>query len=156
MMITLIYVSVLPAEIMTAIVIANALFIVIVYRNYRPVVVQTRGNLVDGAVPIAIFLVTFFLATQFIPDFARGVFVSFPIGLLATIYFIRRILTQDGFKSFTVYMHGAVGAGAIFVIVLHFTLLHLPIALSLATALAASLMTLTLVARIWRAPIANI
>jgi hypothetical protein len=146
------YATDLPAEIMTTFVIANALFIFTRYRNHRPTVVQASGKLCDGALPMAIFLVTFFMITRMVPDFVRGVLVSFPLGLLATLWFVRRFLTLEGFRNFVIYTHGAITAGAIFVIGVHYTLVHMSIVLSLAISLVASIATSILVGRIWRAP----
>jgi hypothetical protein len=148
--ISAIHATVLPVQIMTAMVIANALFIFIRYRNHQPPVAQTNGKLTDGAVPITIFLIVFFMITRLVPDFVRGVLVSFPIGLLATLWFVRRLLTLEGFENFVIYTHGAITAGAIFVIGVHFSIIHMSVASSLAISLVASIATSALAGLIWR------
>jgi hypothetical protein len=45
------YAMALPAEIMTAILIANALLIFVLYRNHLQTIAQTNGRLTDGTVP---------------------------------------------------------------------------------------------------------
>jgi hypothetical protein len=107
--------------------------------------------LTGGAVPIAVFLIAFFMITRLVPDFVRGVLVSFPIRLLATLWYVRRLLTLEGFTNFIIYTHGAITAGAIFVIGVHFTIIHISAASSLAISLVASIATSGLVGRIWRA-----
>jgi hypothetical protein len=91
------------------------------------------------------------MITRLVPDFVRGVLVSFPISLLATLWFVRRVLTLEGFTNFIIYTHGAITATAIFVIGVHFTNIHISIASSLAISLVASIATSILVGRIWRA-----
>ena len=153
--IAIIYMADMPAELMTAIIIANAFFIVFLSRDYRSIVTHPKGTLTDGAVPIAIFLIFFFLVAHLVPEFLRGVFVTTPIGPLAAIHFARRVLIKEDFKRFTIYTQGATGLGATFVIILHFTVFYLPIALSMAAALVASLSALMVVAGIWSVPKAN-
>src|SRR5262245_25458063 len=74
------YLTALPAEIMTAMLVGNAAFVLIRYRKHRSSVIPTKGKWIDGALPVAIFLVAFFTMMRAVPDFARGVLVSFPIG----------------------------------------------------------------------------
>jgi hypothetical protein len=142
----------LPAWLTACILVMNGLFILIRHRDHRPAVVATRGRLTDGAVITAAFLIFFFLVTRLIPDFLRGVLVSFPLNLFATTYFVRRILPMEGFRDFIVYTQGSLLAGGMFVVLVHFSLTHMPIAVVLVASLAVSIATTAMVGRIWRAP----
>jgi uncharacterized membrane protein (GlpM family) len=137
---------------MASILILNGLFILIRHRDRRTTVVASRGRITDGAVLTTVFLMLFFLVTRLVPDFLRGVLVGFPIGALATIYFVRRILPLEAFRDFIVYTQGAILSAAMFLLFVHFSLVHLPIALGLAASLAVSLATTMVVGRVWRAP----
>ena len=137
---------------MTTLIVANALFVLIRYRNHRSTVTPASGKITDGAMATGIFVVGFFLLTRLVPDFVRGVLVGFPLGILATLYFVRRILPIDAFRDFVMYTHGAILANSMFVLVLHLTIQHVPIASALAVSLLVSLMTSFIVGHIWRAP----
>jgi hypothetical protein len=149
--ISTIYLTALQAGTMTAILIANALYVLIRYRHLPPTLLQSSGKFTDGAAPITIFLVTFFMITRLVPDFIRGVLVSFPVGLVATLLFVRRLLPPEAFANFVIYTHGAITAGAVFVITMHFAAFHMSIIWSLILSLIASVVTSILLGRSWRA-----
>ena len=149
--ISAIYLTALEAGTLTAILIANALYVLIRNRHLPPALLQGTGKFTDGAVPITIFLTTFFLITRLVPDFIRGVLVSFPVGLLATLLFVRRLLPLPAFTNFVIYTHGAITAGAVFVVTMHFTVVYMSLIWSLIISLIASVVTSILLGRSWPA-----
>jgi hypothetical protein len=150
--VTLLYLARLPDWVMACLLVVNGLFVLVRHRDHRAAVVATKGRLLDGAAITAAFLILFFLVTRLVPDFVRGVLVSFPLGVFATTYFVRRILPLAAFRDFIVYTQGAILAGGIFVLFVHFSLAHLPIVVVLGASLAVSFATTLVVGRIWRAP----
>jgi uncharacterized membrane protein (GlpM family) len=155
LVLSILYMTGVPAAAMAAGIMANAAFILIRYRDHQPAVAPSRGKLGEAAVPTAIFLCVFFLVTQIVPDFVRGVLVMFPIGLLVTLYFVRTTVSNEAFRNFVTYSHGAITATAAFVITVHFTIAHMPSALSLGLGLLVSIATSILISQIWRAPIVS-
>ena len=147
----LVYLAEPPDWLMAGFLLLNGLSVLIGQRHHRAAAVATKGRITDGAIVTAAFLIFFFLVTRLIPDFLRELLVAFPVGVFATIYFVRRVLPLDAFRDFIVYTQGSVTAGAMFVLSVHYSLVHMPIALALATSLAASLGTTFIVGRIWRA-----
>jgi uncharacterized membrane protein (GlpM family) len=146
----LLYVAKVPAIVMAATIFANAAFILIKYRRHAAGPGPGRSSLLDGAIPTVIFLLVFFLTTQVVPDFVRGVLAMFPVALLATLYFVRAASALDNFRKFVIYAHAAVTATATFVIASHFTIAHMPIALSLFVSLMISIMASVAISLIWR------
>ncbi len=142
----------LASSVMAIFIIANGLFILTTQRNHRPTVAVASGKITHGAMATGIFIVGFFLLTRIVPDFVRGVLVGFPLGILATLYFVRRILPIDAFRDFVMYTHGAILANSMFVLVVHLMIAYVPIASALAVSLLVSLMMSFIVSHVWRAP----
>lgn len=130
--------------------VAHGSFILVIHRGYRPVTYATKGRFSDGLAITAAFFLAYFLLTHLLPSFVRGVVVSFPIGILATIYFVRRILPVTVFRDFLVYTHGSIVAGTVFVTAAHLLLDRTPVAMTLTLALVASLAVTIFVSRFWR------
>jgi uncharacterized membrane protein (GlpM family) len=147
---TMLYAFRIPAFVMAAVIFVNAAFVLVRFRNQASGPRPSRAKLTEGAVPTAVFLLIFFLSTQIVPDFVRGVLAMFPVALLATLYFVRRTSDLTSFRRFATYAHGAVTSTAIFVIAAHFTIAHMPVALSLLVSLAISVGASLLVSLVWR------
>ncbi len=147
---TTLYLTKVPAAVMATAILANATFILTRYANHRPTVRARRAKLTEGAIPTVIFLLTFFLTKEVVPDFVRGVLAMFPVALLATLFFVRRTTDLDGFRHFVTYTHGAVTATAIFVIAMYFTIVQMSVPLSLAVSLLISICASVVVSRIWK------
>jgi hypothetical protein len=147
----LVYLAALPDWAMAGLLVLNGLFVLISYRNHGAAGAAIKARISDGAVVTTAFLIFFFLITRLIPDLLRGLLVAFPVGVLATIFFVRRILPMQGFRDFILDTQGAVTAATTFVLSVHYLLAHMPIALALAISLTASLGTTFIVGRIWRA-----
>jgi hypothetical protein len=147
------YASRMPVAAMAAAIVANSAYILTRYRNHRPAAGPNAARIGEAAIPTAIFLLAFFLLTHLVPDFVRGVFAMLPVTLLATIYFVRRATSAEGFRSFLTYTHAAIVATAAFVIAVHFTISQMPPALSLGLSLVISVAASVTVNRIWRPPI---
>lgn len=147
---TLLYLAKVPAIVMAVTIFANAAFILFRYRNQGAGPGPGRSSLLEGAIPTVIFLLVFFLTTQLVPDFIRGVLAMFPVALLATLYFVRRASELRHFRDFVIYAHAAVTATATFVIAAHFTIAHMPIALSLLVSLLISILASVVISLIWR------
>jgi hypothetical protein len=131
----LIFVTSIPAAVMSAAISANAVFILGHNRSRRSVGEAEGGKLTEAAIPTAIFMVIFFLAKQFVPDFVRGVMAMLPLVLLATLYFVRSMWSEQGFRDFVGHTHSATLATAMFVITVDFSLVLLSIPASLALGL---------------------
>lgn len=142
----------LPAAVMAVALVANATLILVRKRHQQPVVGPSKAKLNEAAIPTVVFLIIFFAAKEFVPDFVRGVLAMFPIVMLATIYFVRSSASDEGFRNFIVYSHCAIVATAMFVVALHFTLVVLPIAASFAFGLLVSVVTSFSISRVWRRP----
>lgn len=154
--VSMLYASVIPASVMSAAIAANALFIFVHHRKFQPAFERTQGKLTEAAIPTSIFLFGFFLTAHIAPEFVRGVLVMFPIGLLATIYYVRRATSASGFRNFIIYTHGSVIATATFVLSANFLLDLFPIAPVLAISLVLSIVASFAVSRFWRgAPTIN-
>jgi hypothetical protein len=147
------YATGMPATAMAAAIVANTAYILSRYRNHRPAAGPNAARVGEAAIPTAIFLLAFFLMTHLVPDFVRGVLAMLPIMLLATIYFVRRTTSNEGFQSFLTYTHGAIVATAAFIIAVHFTISQMSPALSLGISLVISVAASVTVSRIWRPPI---
>jgi hypothetical protein len=147
-----IYAAGVPDWLMAGALIVNGVFVLIWYRGHRGTALASRGRVTDGAIVTAAFLIFFFLVTRLVPDFLRGVLVGFPVGALATVYFVRRVLPQEAFTAFIVYFQGSILSGVMFVVVVHYSLILTPIALALAISLSASLGTTIIIGRVWRSP----
>ena len=103
------YLTGTPAVVMSFAIAANAAFIFVRHRNFRPALEKTHGKPEShAAIPTIIFLLVFFFTAQIAPEFVRGVLVMFPIGLLATIYYVSRATSRGGFQNFIVYTHGGI------------------------------------------------
>lgn len=148
--VSVLYATGVPASIMSAAIAANAVFIFVQHRNFRPAFERTRGKLTEAAIPTIIFLFGFFFTAQIAPEFVRGVLVMFPIGLLATIYYVRRATGSSGFDNFIIYTHGSVISTATFVVSVNFLLDRMPIALVLTISLVLSVVASFAVSRFWR------
>ena len=138
-----------PAIVMAVAIVSNVVLVLTKYRSHAEPK-SGRASLLEGAIPTAIFLLVFFLTTQVVPDFVRGVLAMFPVALLATLYFVRSTSNLEQFRNFVTYAHAAVTSTAAFVIVVHFTIAHLPIALSLLVSLVVSIAVSVLIGSIWR------
>jgi uncharacterized membrane protein (GlpM family) len=145
-----IYVTGVPAWVLSAAVISNAIFILSFKRDHRPAVEPERAKLTKAAIPTAIFLFIFFAAKEFLPDFVRGVMAMFPIVMLATVYFVRSTSSDHRFRDFVGYSHSATVATAIFIVAVHFSLGSFPIAISLAIGLLMSVLTSLTIGWVWR------
>lgn len=148
--VSLLYLADVPAAVMSFAIAVNAAFIFVRHRNFRPAPERNRGSLTEAAVPTIIFLLGFFFTAQIAPEFVRGVLVMFPIGLLATIYYVRRATGSGAFQNFVIYAHGSIVATATFVVAVHFLLERMPIVLVFAISLVLSIVASFAVSRIWR------
>lgn len=148
--VSVLYATGVPASIMSAAIAANAVLIFFKYRNFQPVFERTRGKLTEAAIPTIIFLLGFFFTAQMAPEFVRGVLVMFPIGLLATIYYVRRATGSSGFQNFITYTHGSVISTATFVVSINFLLDRVPIVLALTISFVLSIVVSFAVSRFWQ------
>jgi uncharacterized membrane protein (GlpM family) len=148
--VSLLYAAGIPAALMSVTIAVNAAFIFVQHRNFRPTPERNRGKLTEAAIPTIIFLLVFFLTLHIAPEFVRGVLVMLPIGVLATIYYVRRANGTAGFQNFIIYAHGSIIATATFVVAVHLLLERMQIGLVLAISLILSVVASFTVSKIWR------
>jgi len=148
--VSFLYLTGTPAVVMSFAIAANAAFIFVQHRNFRPALEKTHGKLTHAAIPTIIFLLVFFFTAQIAPEFVRGVLVMFPIGLLATIYYVSRATSRGGFQNFIVYTHGGILGTATFVVAAHFLLERMSITPVLALSLLLAVVASFAVSRFWR------
>jgi hypothetical protein len=144
------YLFKVPATVVASAIVVNAAFVLTKFRGQKATRRPSAAKLSEGAVPTAIFLLTFFAATQVVREFILGVVAMFPVALLATLNFARRVCNLEDFRAFAAYAQGAITATAVFVIAVYFTIVEMPIAVSLLVSLVASIATSILVSLIWR------
>jgi hypothetical protein len=139
-----------PTWLLAALILGNGAALLAWYRQ-RPHAAATvpRGRLTDAALPTIAFLFLFFVTTRLVPDFVRGILVSFPIILLPTLDFVHRTFAGALFIDFVARTQIAVLSNSVFIVSVYTALAYMPATVVLIPGLLLSVAATMAIQRCW-------
>ena len=139
-----------PTRLLAGLILVNGASLLAWYRqppHAAPAV--PRGRLTDAALPTITFLFLFFVTTRLVPDFVRGILISFPVLLLPTLDFVHRTFDQELFSDFVARTQIAVLSNSVFVVSVYAALAYMPATVVLIPGLLLSVAATMAIQRCW-------